>query len=46
MLKPTVPVIRLRITDRRQPLEDMLPDVELKELYIICNLGGYYTSYI
>ena len=46
MLKPTIPVVRLEAADRRQPLEDMLPDVESKESYIVCNLGGYHISYI
>ena len=28
------------------PFEDMLPDVELKELYIVSNLDGYCKLYI
>ena len=46
MLKPTVLVVGPGAADRRQPLEDMLSDVELKELYIVCNPGGYCMSYI
>ena len=39
-------VVRLGAADRRQPLENMLPDVESKELYIMANLDGYCTNYI